>query len=64
MKRSVFGRFEERVAAEKARLEAQAAKLPPGPAKDGLLKKIRQLETASHLNEWITSPGLQSPTGR
>jgi hypothetical protein len=24
-------------------------------------RKIRQLETASHINEWLTSPGLQAP---
>jgi hypothetical protein len=54
--------FEGQIAAEKSRLEAQAAGLPPGPEKDALLKRIRQLETASHLNEWLTSPGLQPPT--
>ena len=53
--------FEDRIAAEKARLEAQVAKLPPGPQKDGLLKKLRQLETASHINDWLSSPGLQPP---
>jgi hypothetical protein len=39
--------FEENFAAEKARLEALVATIPNGPAKDGLLKKIRQLETAA-----------------
>jgi hypothetical protein len=29
---------------------------------DALRKKIRQLETASHMNEWLSSPGLQSPS--
>jgi hypothetical protein len=61
-RRSVSRPFDERIAAERARLEAQAAKLPPGPVKEGLLKKISQLETASRINEWLTSPGLQSPT--
>jgi hypothetical protein len=28
---------------------------------DAILKKIRQLDTAAHLNEWLSSPGLQSP---
>ena len=54
--------FEHQITAEKTRLEAQASKLPPGPQKNGLLKKIRQLETASRLNEWLSSPGLQPPT--
>jgi hypothetical protein len=60
-RRSVPHTFEENIAAEKARLEAQAAKLKPGPQMDGLLKKIRQLETAAHVNDWLTSPGLQAP---
>jgi hypothetical protein len=61
-RRSVPHSFEDQIAAEKSRLEAQAADLPPCPQKDALLKKIRQLETASHVNEWLTSPGLQPPT--
>jgi hypothetical protein len=54
--------FEDNIAAEKARLEAEAAKLKPGPHMDALLKKIRQLETAAHMSEWLSSPGLQTPT--
>jgi hypothetical protein len=60
-RQSVPHTFEENIAAEKARLEAQVALLKPGPQMDGLLKKIRQLETAAHINEWLTSPGLQPP---
>jgi hypothetical protein len=61
-RRSVPQTFEENIAAEKARLEAEVAQLKPGPRMDVLLKKIRQLETASHVNEWLTSSGLQPPT--
>jgi hypothetical protein len=60
-RRSVPRTFEENIAAEKAKLEAQAAKLKPGPQKDALLRKIRQLDTATHLSEWLSSPGLQPP---
>jgi hypothetical protein len=60
-RRSAPHTFEQNIAAEKARLEAQVAKLKSGPQRDGLLKKIRQLETASDINEWLTSPGLQPP---
>ena len=60
-RRSVPHTFEENIAAEKAKLEAQIATLKPGPQRDELLKKIRQLETASHMSEWLSSPGLQSP---
>ncbi len=40
----------------------QAARLPPGPERDELLKKVRQAETAIHLGDWANSPGLQPPT--
>jgi hypothetical protein len=53
--------FEDQIASEKAKLSEQADKLPHGPEKDRLLRKIRQLNTASHLSEWLTSPGLASP---
>ena len=59
--RSVPHTFEDQIAAQKAKLEAQVAKLPSSPQKDVLLRKIRQLETASHINEWLTSPGLRPP---
>ena len=61
-RRSVPHTFEENIAAEKAKLEAQLAKLKPGPEMDAIRKKIRQLETASHMSEWLSSPGLQTPT--
>jgi hypothetical protein len=61
-RRSVPHTFEDNIAAQKCKLEAQLAGLKPGPQMDALRKKIRQLETASHLSEWLSSPGLQSPT--
>jgi hypothetical protein len=37
--------------------------LPPNShAQELLLRRARQAETASHMNEWLTSPGLQPPT--
>jgi len=60
-RRSIPHTFEDRIAAEKAKLEGQVAKLKRGPQMDALRKKIRQLETASHMNEWLSSPGLQPP---
>jgi hypothetical protein len=53
--------FKESITTEKAKLEAQIAKLKHGPERDALLKKIRQLDTAAHLSEWLSSPGLQPP---
>jgi hypothetical protein len=60
-RRSVQHSFEDQIAAEKAQLEAEVADLPHGPKRDWLLRKIRQLETASHMIEWLTSPGLRPP---
>jgi hypothetical protein len=39
----------------------QVADLPYCPQRDALLRKLRQLKTASHMNEWLTSPGLRPP---
>ena len=53
--------FQDKIAEEKKRLEEQAALLPNGPTKDEVLRKIKQLETASQVDEWISSPGLRPP---
>jgi hypothetical protein len=60
-RRSERHSFEERLAAEKKRLEQQAVKLASDPAKDQLLQKIGQIETASRIDNWLSSSGLQSP---
>ncbi len=60
-RRSVPYSFEDQIPAEKAQLEEQVADLPYGPERDALLRKIRQFETASHMNEWLNSPGLRPP---
>ena len=60
-RRSVPHTFEENIAAEKAKLEARVAELKPGTQKDALLRKIRQLDTAAHMSEWLSSPGLRPP---
>ena len=39
----------------------EAEKLPCGRERDELLRKARQLETASRINEWVSSPGLSPP---
>ena len=53
--------FVEQLTLEKARLEAQPENLSGGPERDTLMEKIRQIETASHINEWLSSPGLKPP---
>jgi hypothetical protein len=39
----------------------KANHLPSGPERDALLKKARQANTASHIDDWANSPGLQPP---
>jgi hypothetical protein len=39
----------------------EAAKLPHGGEREELLRKARRLETASHMMDWLSSPGLASP---
>ncbi|WP_448044056.1 hypothetical protein [Bradyrhizobium liaoningense] len=53
--------LEARLAAEAERLREQASSLPPGPARDEMLRKARQAETGSQMSEWLSSPGLQPP---
>jgi len=52
----------ERLAEEAKRLRAEAKLLPAGAVRDNVLRKLRQAETASHLTEWLNSPGLKPPT--
>jgi hypothetical protein len=42
---------------EAAKIEAQ--KLPHEKKRDALIKKARQLETASQINQWLSSPELR-----
>jgi hypothetical protein len=50
--------FEERLAIKANRLREEAKNLPPGSERDDLVRKARQTDTASHLTEWLTPPGL------
>jgi hypothetical protein len=53
--------FEQRLAEEAAQFRKAAEQAEPGMARDLLLKRARQAETASRMNEWLTSPGLRPP---
>lgn len=54
--------LEARLAEEAKSLREQAETLPPGPKRDALLRKAQQDEIGAHMTEWLTSPGLRSPT--
>jgi|tagenome__1003787_1003787.scaffolds.fasta_scaffold20968699_2 hypothetical protein len=56
--------FESWLEQEALRLKQAAASLPPSTERDRLLRKSRQVKVAAHLNQWLTSPGLQPPQGR
>jgi hypothetical protein len=51
----------ERLLYDTQGLRELAGKLPPGPARDEVHRKIRQNETAAHISECLKSPGLQAP---
>jgi hypothetical protein len=53
--------LEERLVSEANRLREKANSLPIGGERERLIRLARQAETASHMNEWLTSPGLQRP---
>jgi hypothetical protein len=53
--------FEERVSRAAKDLEDKAWRMPPGPERDALLRRARQMDVANRMNEWLSSPGLQAP---
>jgi hypothetical protein len=53
--------FEERLE-EARRLREEADKLPKeSKTRDLILRRARQAETASRIDDWLRSPGLASP---
>jgi hypothetical protein len=53
--------LEDRLSEEAKRLREEAQKLPPGAAREDLIRKARQAETGAHMSEWLSSPGLRPP---
>ena len=51
----------QRLAEEVQRLQKEAGSAPPGIERDRLLQRVRQAETASHINEWLSSPVVRAP---
>jgi hypothetical protein len=54
--------LEERLAEEARRLREQAKLLPPGWLREQAVRKARQMDVATHINEWLSSPGLRAPS--
>ena len=53
--------FADRLADHARRLRDEAKTLRSRSERDDLIRKARQAETASHLAQWLSSPGLASP---
>jgi hypothetical protein len=46
--------------AQRLRIEARGTQL--GVERERLIRKARQAETASHIDQWLSSPGLRAST--
>ena len=53
--------LDKRLSEDAERLRKEARGTPPGVERDRLIRRARFLETASHMSEWLSSPGLQPP---
>jgi hypothetical protein len=53
--------LDQRLEDHAKRLRDEARGTPPGVARDDLIRRARQAETAARAGEWISSPGLQPP---
>jgi hypothetical protein len=53
--------LQDRLALHALRLKEEAQSLRSGPEREAVIRRARQLETASHVNEWLSSPSLQAP---
>jgi len=53
--------FKQRLAEEAARFTELAGQTPPGVQRDFYLRRAQQAATASNINDWLSSPGLQPP---
>lgn len=54
----------ERLLEEARELREEARLLPFGPDRDAASKKARQIVAAAHMDDWLSSPGLQPPKKR
>lgn len=53
--------FKERLAEEAAHFTELAGQTPPGMQRELYLRRAQQAATASNINDWLSSPGLQPP---
>lgn len=60
-KRATPHTFAQRLADEKARIEAELKGTRPGAEHDLLLRKLQQIESTARLDRWMTSKELRPP---
>jgi len=53
--------LDQRLTEEAQRLRKEAKGTPPGIDRERLIRQARQAETASHMQKWLSSPGLRPP---
>jgi hypothetical protein len=53
--------LDQRLTDQAQRLRKEARGIPPGIERERLLRRARQAETAAHMEQWLTSPGLRAP---
>jgi hypothetical protein len=53
--------IEEKWRQQSEAAKSEAQKLPHGKQRDAIIKRARQLETASQINQWLSSPELRPP---
>jgi hypothetical protein len=52
--------LDQRLTEQAERLRKEARGTYPGIERERLIKRARQAETAAHMSEWLSSPGLQA----
>jgi hypothetical protein len=53
--------LKERLESFAKEVREKASQLPAGIERDSLLKRARQADTASHIEDWANSRGLRPP---
>ncbi len=56
-----FAPLDLRLSQEAERLRKEAKDAAPGIEREKLIRRARQAETAAHMQDWLTSPGLRAP---
>jgi hypothetical protein len=53
--------IEQKLHQQSEKAKSEAERLPYGKEREALVRKARQLKTASQIDRWISSPALQPP---